>query len=294
MKNILLATDLSEKADRALERALKIAKEQKAKLHIIHIAPAYTGPKHNKKWALDLQKGVEELIRLYLEDYKDSKDIKTEITVRQGEEVFSQILETAYTGKADLIVMGMHNKEKLRDLFVGTTLERVVRKGLKPVLMVKNKPAGPYKSVLAPIDFAPASRSALRIGMELAPKAAFNAIHIYNVPACYADYADPVLYMKTQEFTENSEKKAMDAFLKTEHTHFAKTHNGQNKNLSGELLEGPVYDTLRKKAKSLKADLMTIGGHSRFGLASKLGGTAADMLSNPPCDILVASEKVYK
>lgn len=53
MKNILLATDLSEKADRALERALKIAKEQKAKLHIIHIAPAYTGPKHNKKWALD-------------------------------------------------------------------------------------------------------------------------------------------------------------------------------------------------------------------------------------------------
>jgi nucleotide-binding universal stress UspA family protein len=160
--------------------------------------------------------------------------------------------------------------------------------------MVKNKPAGPYKNVLAPIDFAPASRTALRIGMELAPKAAFHAVHIYSVPACYADYADPVLYAKTQEFTENSEKKAMDAFLKTEHTHFAKTHNGQNKNLSGELLEGPLYDTLRKKAKSLKADLITIGGHGRFGLASKLGGTAADMLSSPPCDILVASEKVYK
>ena len=72
--------------------------------------------------------------------------------------------------KTDLIIMGMHSKAKFRDLFVGTTVERVVRKGvLWPVLIVKNKPTGPYKNIVAAIDFAPGSKSALRTGYGIVP-----------------------------------------------------------------------------------------------------------------------------
>jgi nucleotide-binding universal stress UspA family protein len=273
-----------------MERALKIAKEQKAKLHIVHIAPPYTGPK-SKKWALDLQKDTEDLIRGYLYDYKDSENVETKITVKQGGEVFFQILEAAYANKADLIIMGMHGKEKFRDLFAGTTIERVVRKGIKPVLMVKDKPTGPYQSIMSAVDFAPGSRAAMRVAMELAPKGVFTAVHVYNVPVYYAD---AFVYVHTQEVTEDAQKKMMDAFLKTERTHFAKEHNGEQKRLSGELIEGPIYDTLRKKAKNLKADLITIGVHGQPILSPKLGGTAADILSNPPCDVLVASDKFHE
>ena len=40
MKNILLATDLGPNSDRAMERAIKLAKEQRATLHVVHVAAA--------------------------------------------------------------------------------------------------------------------------------------------------------------------------------------------------------------------------------------------------------------
>ncbi len=286
MKKILLATDLAANSDRAMERALKIAKEQKAKLQIIHIAPSYTGPK-TKKHALNLQKDIEGLIRSYLDNYKDAADVKAVITVKQGGEAFFQILESAYADKADLIVMGMHGKEKFRDLFIGTTIERVIRKGVTPVLMVKNKPTNGYQSVVSAIDFAPASRTAMRTAMEIAPRADFCAAHVYSLPAYDAD---AFIYVHTQEVTEASQKKMMHAFLKTERSYFAKTHHGDEKKLSGTLVEGAVDYKLRSKVKSLKADLITIGVHGQPTLMPKLGGTAAGILSKPPCDVLVAPE----
>jgi nucleotide-binding universal stress UspA family protein len=290
IKKILLATDLSEKSDRAMERALKIAYEEKVKLYIVHIAPPYIGPK-SKKWALDLRKDTEDLIKKYLYEYKDSAGIQTEIIIRQGGEVFFQILEVAYAHKVDLIIMGIHGKEKFSDLFVGTTIERIVRMGMKPVLMVKKKPIGPYQSIMSAVDFTPSSRAAMRLAMEIAPKAVFTAVHVYNVPVYYAD---AYVYVHTQEVAQEAQKKTMDAFLKTERSHFSKEHKGEEKRLSGKLMQGPLYDMLQKKAKNLKADLITIGAHGQFVLTSKLGGTASYILSNPPCDVLVAPEKFHE
>ena len=276
MKNILLATDLTSNSDRAMERALKIAKEHKAKLHIVHVALSYTGPEC-----------TEHLIHGYLYDYKDSSYVETEITAKQGGEVFLEILDSANTNKIDLIIMGMHGKEKFRDLFVGTTVERVICKGIKPVLMVKEKPAGPYQSVMAAVDFTRESRSALRVSMELAPNAVFCAIHVYKTPAYYGD---ELVHIHNQEDTEEAKQKVMNAFLGTERGHFSNEHDGEEKRLSGNIVEGLVTDTLMGKAKTLKADLITIGTRGQAGFIPKLGRIEGDILSDPPCDVLVATE----
>jgi nucleotide-binding universal stress UspA family protein len=39
--------------------------------------------------------------------------------------------------------MGAHRKRILRDVFIGTTIERVMRTGRHPVLMVNRPPADP-------------------------------------------------------------------------------------------------------------------------------------------------------
>lgn len=286
MKNILLATDLEANSDRAMERALKIAKEQKARLRIVHVSPPYLHPK-NKKLGLSLQKDTEELIQAYLHEYKDFSDVETEIIVKQGGDVFFEILESAYKGKADLIVAGMHNKEKFRDLFIGTTIERIVRKGIKPVLMVKNKPTNSYQSVVSAVDFSPCSRAAMRMAMELVPKAAFCAVHAYSIPD---DCIDAFVYVHTQKVTDEAQRKMMDAFLKTERSHFVREHHGEEKKLSGVLVKGVVYESILEKAKKVKANLITIGTHSRADFIPKLGGIAGEILSAPPCDVLVASD----
>jgi hypothetical protein len=49
---------------------------------------------------------------------------------------------------------------------------------------------------------------------------------------------------------------------------------------------------LTKKVRTFKADLLTIGAHGDVGFVlpgTKLGGTALEMLFNPPCDVLVVN-----
>ena len=75
---------------------------------------------------------------------------------------FDGILRTARTLKADLIVMGAHRKQLLRDIFVGTTIERVIRTGPYPVLMVNNEVQPPYRTALAAVDMSEASANAIR------------------------------------------------------------------------------------------------------------------------------------
>ncbi len=283
MRKILLATDLGANSDRAMERALKLAKEAGAQLHIVHALPSYKA----KKLVSSLKEDTEDLIKGYLYDYKDAENLDIVIKALQDGEFYAQILEYARKIKADLIVMGIHGKTKMRDLFVGTTLERVVRKGHWPVLMVKNKPTGPYQSVLAGVDFAPGSRAALRMALEIAPNAVFEVVHAYHDPVIYP-VGMPEVMVEVHNHTLKNQKKTLDAFLNTERSHFQKEHGGNAKRMAGKLLEGPVYDMLMHEVKKTKADIITIGAHGRMGLMpGKLGGTAFDILANPPCDVLV-------
>ena len=48
---------------------------------------------------------------------------------------FDGILRAAEADGADLVVMGSHRKQFLRDIFIGTTIARVIRGGKYPVLM---------------------------------------------------------------------------------------------------------------------------------------------------------------
>ena len=291
MKNILLATDLGPNSDRAMEHALKLAKEQRSTLHVVHVAAA-PSRSQSKKDTSDDEKDIESFIQASLNNYKDAQDVKTNVIVKQGGEVFFEILEAAYAKKAELIVIGTHGKERFCDLFVGTTIERLIRKGVIPVLMVKDKPVGSYQNILSAIDFAPCSRSAMRLAMGLAPKASFTVGHVVILPTVTisAHGASAFVHEYVQESAEKSARQHMKAFLKTEATYLAKNHGGKEAQISGEFLDGGVTSSLCKTVKNMKADLITVGTHSQPEYTSKLGGTAGDVLVKPPCDVLVTTE----
>src|SRR3546814_14650277 len=63
--------------------------------------------------------------------------------------------------------MGAHRKSILRGIFVGTTIERVMRTGGRPVLMVNTPPAGGYRRVVVAIDLSPASQNAIPAAQAL-------------------------------------------------------------------------------------------------------------------------------
>ncbi|HBR69701.1 MAG TPA: hypothetical protein DEA55_10040 [Rhodospirillaceae bacterium] len=286
MKNILLATDLTANSDRAMERALKIAKEAGAKLHIVHVLPGYK----EKKLVSTLKEDTEDLIRGYIYDYKDSQGLNVVINALQGGEAYAEILGYARKIKADLIVMGTHGKTGIRDLFAGTTVERVARKGAWPVLMVRNKPTGgSYQSIVAGVDFSPGSRAALRTAMEISPKAVFSVVHAYSIPVYAGEMS--YVYIESRAVMEDEQQKMLNAFLKTEAAHFKKEHNGATSRISGKLAQEPIYPAIVQHAKKSKADVIAIGAHGRVGpMPGLLGGVAQDILAEPPCDVLVVRD----
>ncbi|MDA3903199.1 MAG: universal stress protein [Desulfuromusa sp.] len=285
MKSILLATDLAGETDRAVERAIKLALSFKTTLHILHVCPpADLSSKENVPSSPS--QDMKERLNSYLASNKELASVEHTITVKENREPFAEIIKLADEVKAELIVMGMHGKAKLRDRFVGTTIEKVIRKGNRPVLMVKNKPLGEYKNLLAGTDFSAGSGQALQLALTLAPKGTLNLVHFYDIPDTaigdkITQYAGDVI--------ETSEKAKLEKFVTDHGAELKKLADGQP-DLHYRFAQGEAYAGLLREAAEVKAELIAIGAHSRPSLMPyKLGGTAHDILTNPPCDVLVAN-----
>lgn len=96
----------------------------------------------------------------------------------------------------------------------------------------------------------------------------------------------------SKALVEERHQKKLDKFLKNEISHFNKIQKNGGGTITGQLAPGKPCKILTKKVKSLKASLLTIGAHGDSGFilpGTKLGGTALEVLLDPPCDVLVAN-----
>ena len=291
MKNILLTTDLTAETKRAFDRAVKLATTLEAKLHILHVCPLYSFSK-KKKEIISLKQDAEDMIKNSLAARKGIKRLKTSITVVEGGETFAEIINHAEKFKAGLIVMGIHGKVKFRDMFVGTTIERVIRKGIRPVLMVRDKPLNDYKNVLVGTDFSAGSKQAFHVAIELARKSTFHLVHTYDLSQIYVGegmggYADYYIKHAEDSIADLANEK-LESFVK-ENKRVLKKYNVAPQKLNFWKVQGEPYSCLLREATKVKSDLIAIGTHGQAGLMPyKLGGTARDILSTPPCDVLIA------
>lgn len=285
MRSILLATDIAGETDRAFERAVKIALSLTATLHILHVClPSSLDSKASV--GNSPSQGIKDRLNSYLASNKELSSVEHTITVKENREPFAEIIKLADEVSAELIVMGMHGKSKLRDMFVGTTIEKVIRKGTLPVLMVKDKPLGEYKNTLVGTDFSAGSGQALHLALRLAPKGTLSLVHFYNIPDTstgdkISQYAGDVI--------ETSEKDKLEKFVHDHSANLNKMANTQPE-FHYRLAQGEAYNGLLREATEINAELIAIGAHSRPRLMPyKLGGNAHDILTNPPCDVLVAN-----
>ena len=154
---ILAATDFSTRSQRAVRRAGQLAQSEAAELAIIHVVDDDQPQCLVEMEVRESERMLAELIRAV----PQLRDVRCHPTVVTGDP-FDAIVRTATAQAADLIVMGAHRKQLLRDIFVGTTIERVIRTGHHPVLMVNNEVNAPYEVALTPVDLSDASANAIR------------------------------------------------------------------------------------------------------------------------------------
>ena len=143
MKKILVPTDFSEQAENALRVAAELAKKYNAEIYLLHLLEL---PLHQVD-ALGAHSDLPEamfFMKLAHKRFEEimEKDYLKDITVHETTEfhkAFEGIIETCHKLNVDLIVMGSHGISGLKEMFIGSNTEKVVRTSDIPVLVIKNK-----------------------------------------------------------------------------------------------------------------------------------------------------------
>ncbi|WIV68356.1 universal stress protein [Natrialbaceae archaeon AArc-T1-2] len=133
---ILVATDGSDPANRAVEHALTLADRYDAEVHALYCVETHRyGEPALSSSAIVLNK-LEEQGQAMLQDLVDRADnegIEMGCTVCHGRP-WEEIHDCAEKCDADLIVIGYQGQSHSRDMKIGSVAERVVRTADRPVL----------------------------------------------------------------------------------------------------------------------------------------------------------------
>ncbi|MEX2616040.1 MAG: universal stress protein [Alphaproteobacteria bacterium] len=277
MKRILVATDLSERSDRAIGRAILLAKTLSARLTVLHVIdddlPASVA---------ETQKQVAgQSMREHLASIPGAKDLDTNLVVGFGKD-WSKILQQADTEQSELVILGLHRKSGLGSMFRGTTVERVVRNGDTPVLVAKNRPTRDYRVIVVGVDFSIYSRRALEFALDFSKNSRIQLVHAYEIPfKGFLPSANTHAEMRKRD--ETLFREMVDQEVEV----FLAGLDAQRGRIEIVVSEGDPHSVINAQVAALDADLLVLGTHGRTGVARAfLGSVAEGFLTDPPADVV--------
>lgn len=276
MKSLLMATDLSARSDRALERALVLARQHRAALQVVYVVDEALPD----TMAIHHKEAAEETLRRHLAALPADAAPSVATDVKIGKPI-AGILGQARDTKAELIVLGTHDLAH-ESAFRGTTCERIIRMGDLPVLVVKDRADAPYRRVVVAVDFSVHARRAIEFVLRLAPEAEIHLVHAYQVP-----FAGFMYGTDTRLQVKKEERQQMEQMIGEEMAASLHALGADAGKLRQVLSHGEVRQVIAQEVERLKPDLLALGTHGRTGVAHAfLGSIAEDVLGHPPCDAL--------
>ncbi len=138
-KTFLVPIDFSRGSDKAFDHAVKLAREQEARLVALHVVPGEliyppTGGRFDFYGLMerDARDHFRKLLRRKRLQPKDC-----ELVLQRGADFAEIIARQARRLRASLIIMGSHGRTGLRRFLLGSVAERTLRYAHCPVLIVK-------------------------------------------------------------------------------------------------------------------------------------------------------------
>ena len=157
MKKIIVPVDFSIHSENALQTAAFLAKENNAEVVVVHMlelsnslvnqSDKSTNQETFYYLKLAEKKFKEFLQKEYLSELKVTPIIK-------HFKIFSELDQLAREENVDLIVMGSKGVDGLKEMFIGSNTEKVIRHADIPVMVIKEKPiTKKIKKVVFACDF---------------------------------------------------------------------------------------------------------------------------------------------
>jgi nucleotide-binding universal stress UspA family protein len=136
LKNILVATDFGEAAERALVYGRALAETFGASLQLLHVREnVFLRPIAGDPHVL-YDAAVRNVNGRLTED--DRRQLRARAVVEVSDDPADAITEYARAAAIDLIVTGTHGRTGLQHALIGSVAERVVRRAPCPVLTVRH------------------------------------------------------------------------------------------------------------------------------------------------------------
>jgi len=267
LRRILLATDLEPKSDRAMERAVQLARQFGAELTALHIVQGSSGPYAH----LPLHHIEAELQRLLLA-VPGAAGLGLRTVAVRGGAVEERVAGYAGTWRPDLVVAGGHARSRTAGLFLPATVERIAVADDTPVLAVWDKPLAPYDRALVPVDFSPRSRAAVAAARRLLPGGTLHLLHVLDLPPTVQPDTGPAEAVPAfrDEFAAVLGDIPFDA-------------------VRCEVRIGSPVGEIVRAARQGHHDLVVMGSARRNGvMRAILGSVAQEVAAELPCDALLA------
>jgi nucleotide-binding universal stress UspA family protein len=144
--NILVPTDGSKLSQKAVQKAVLLAKVTGAKLVALHIYPRFAGSpygtfgpaedilaeahmKQHEAEAEELFAGIEKLA--------SAADVALDTVLVEGDDVHKHIIAMARKKKCDLICMASHGRRGLSGVVLGSETHKVLTHSTIPILVLR-------------------------------------------------------------------------------------------------------------------------------------------------------------
>jgi len=279
---IALATDLSHRSDRALDRAVQLARAWQARLLVIHAIEERAEGRLESGSALPSWRSAPNPAkavrhRLHRDLMREETGLNLDIVVELGTPAHL-VLEQAQVAGAGLIITGVARDETLGRMILGDTVDKLLRKSPVPLLVVRNRARAAYRKMVVATDFSPSARLALDGARTLFPALPLTLFHAYDVPfASYLNRAE--IDREFEGYGQEAATRLLEeAGLSPEEARAVPR-----------LIERGAPEALLRAYEATDGDALTVVGTHGGGLLYRalIGSTARKIIDAVESDVLV-------
>ncbi len=277
MPSILLATDLSPHADRALARAALMARGDSQGgngLAVVHVVgkELRTGPA--------LEAALAEA-KAYLGEELAEADLPDGLAVtpltRAGD-AGPEIVAAAREAGSRLVVLAAPHADLLVEIFRRSVLHHVVRHAPCPVLVVRRRARQHWRRIVVGVDLSLPSRRALEAALRLLPGEAMAQAELTVVHA-------RLTAMPPAEVAE--QRARVEDMLTAALARLAAEGRQAPASAQAVSVPGGPEGVLAAEVRQRRAELAVVGTMGLTGAANLLlGSTAETLLATLPCDVM--------
>lgn len=268
---ILLATDLSARSDRAMDRAAQVMAQRGARLVVVHVLDPATPTK------LTARELAERARRELADQLRDAGE-RVVIRVERGEPV-AEIRRVAREEGGSLVIAGVARNETFGRVRLGDTVEGLLRGLESPLLVVTGRAKASYRRITVAVDFSEASRGALRAAAGLFPDLPLTVFHAHAALGSYGA-SDLEAYREAHG--------AIAAATLRDFVAATALPDAVRARLAYEVQFGDPALQLGGWTEANEIELVVLGTHARGRLGELfLGSVAKRVLASLSCDALL-------